>query len=147
MQNNCDGSGPHLSGASRVLPAGGDGNMILCKRCFEREVGWRRGRNSEVAQPYDLPTWDHLVTYGETMRTLISGKDAPWPGEVWKLWREKVATPAFAADLSNFPVLSANYYRPRPYVDEYNRGSDKEGFLFDIRHRIYFVEWVPGADS
>lgn len=62
MQNNCDGSGLHSEGEVRMLPAG-DGNLILCKRCFEREVGWRRGRNAEVAQPYELPAWGSLKVY------------------------------------------------------------------------------------
>jgi len=27
-------------------------------------------------------------------------------------------------------ITRSNYFTPRPYVDEYNRGSDQEGFCY-----------------
>ena len=67
-QNNCDGSGPHLSGEVRVLPLGKDpnhGNLIVCRSCYNREIDYRVERNADVAQPYDLPAWTELEVYGE----------------------------------------------------------------------------------
>jgi hypothetical protein len=63
---NCDGSGPHASGAVRVLPYGGDGNLILCHSCYMREMQYRRERNRELGQDcqFELPAWNDLRVYG-----------------------------------------------------------------------------------
>lgn len=61
MQNNCDGSGPHLSGEVRTLPLGTDpyhGNLIFCRACFEREIVYRKDRGW-----FDLPAWSTLAVY------------------------------------------------------------------------------------
>jgi hypothetical protein len=65
------------------------------------------------------------------MRTTINGQDAEWSEEIRAKWH----TFADAADpkLMRGVVLSANYYTPRPYVDEYNRGSGEEGFVYSIK--------------
>ena len=65
MQNNCDGSGPHASGEVRLLPTGGDGNLILCQKCFEYELSWRRERNRGLAPfaQFSLPTWESAKIY------------------------------------------------------------------------------------
>jgi hypothetical protein len=67
---DCDGSGGsdgerHTLGQVRVLPTGGGGNAILCRRCFEHEIGFRRERNKELDKGcrFDLPTWDALKVY------------------------------------------------------------------------------------
>lgn len=62
---NCDGAGPHVVAEVRVLPYDGDGNLILCRACFAREIAWRIGRNLELAPAarYDLPSWDSLEVY------------------------------------------------------------------------------------
>lgn len=62
---NCDGSGPHAAGEVRSLPTGGDSNAILCRRCYEREMIWRRARNRELSADvrFSLPSWDSLKTY------------------------------------------------------------------------------------
>lgn len=64
---NCDGSGPHASGTVRVLPYGGDGNLILCHSCYMREMQYRRERNRELGQDckFKLPAWNDLRVYGE----------------------------------------------------------------------------------
>lgn len=63
---NCDGSGPHhMSSEVRVLPLGGDGNLILCRACYRRELAWRIGRNRELAKDaaFSLPAWESLRVY------------------------------------------------------------------------------------
>lgn len=64
------------------------------------------------------------------LRTSINGKPAPWPEAVQAKW---------IAATKDWPVGDAvqvtdsNYFTPRPYVDEYNRGSRTEGFTYTIR--------------
>lgn len=64
---NCDGSGPCLPGQVRVLPTGGDSNAILCRRCFTREIEYRKERNRKLGKEaqFKLPAWEDLRIYGE----------------------------------------------------------------------------------
>jgi hypothetical protein len=62
------------------------------------------------------------------MRTLIQGKSAVWTLEIEALW-EQLVVPRMSPGET---ISMANYYAPRPYVDEYNRGSDKEGFVYEV---------------
>jgi len=71
-------------------------------------------------------------------RIAVNGNfDADWSLKVWKLWH--------AATKDSFKpdqwVSSANYYTPRPYRNEYDRGSDKEGFLFVIQPGQHVCFW------
>jgi hypothetical protein len=65
LNNNCDGSGPHIPGEVRVLPTSPGSNAILCKLCFAHELAWRSERNKELAADsrFDLPNWDTLKIY------------------------------------------------------------------------------------
>ena len=66
--DNCDGSGPHAAGTVRLMPTGGDGNLILCRACWRRELSYRRERNRVVADPCSLfpePCWEEGEIYGE----------------------------------------------------------------------------------
>lgn len=67
-QDNCDGSGPHISGEVRLLPIGGDGNLILCVRCFNREMLYRSERNTELGDfaKYIPVRWEDLKVYTNT---------------------------------------------------------------------------------
>lgn len=62
---NCDGSGPHTPGEVRVLPYGGDGNLILCYNCYLREMRFRKERNRDLSKDcqFKLPQWDDLKVY------------------------------------------------------------------------------------
>ena len=62
---NCDGGGPCLPGEVRVLPTGGDGNAILCARCYRREMTFRRDRNRDLDKDaqFDIPAWKDLKVY------------------------------------------------------------------------------------
>lgn len=67
MQNpDCQG-GVCLSnkGEVRVLPAGGDANMILCRPCFFHEIAYRKERNKQLGKDcqFRLPSWDSLKVY------------------------------------------------------------------------------------
>lgn len=75
------------------------------------------------------------------MNTSIRGQPDEWPEEVWKLWQEKVA-PLFKEGET---CSSANYFTPRPYRNEYDRGSKEEGFVYTIYPgpHVCFVEWIP----
>jgi len=65
MQNNCDGSGPHTDGDVRVMPTGGDGNLILCRQCWENELAYRRDRNRSLGAfaQFDIIAWNDAKVY------------------------------------------------------------------------------------
>ena len=60
----CDKDVPQL----RLLPAGGGSNMILCHRCFDKEIRWRYARNPGLSPEcrFDLPAWEDLEVYDTT---------------------------------------------------------------------------------
>jgi hypothetical protein len=62
---NCDGG--HCkseTGEVRVLPYSSDGNLIICKSCYDNEMRFRRDRNRETGRLiYDLPAWETLTIY------------------------------------------------------------------------------------
>lgn len=63
---NCDGGHClRATGEVRVLPVGGEGNAILCRTCFYREIAFRKERNLELSPDcrFDLPAWDTLKVY------------------------------------------------------------------------------------
>ncbi len=62
IRNECDGSGPHSGTETRRLPTGGDGAVILCRRCYSHEMAWRRERNRDLGADaqFDLPSWESL---------------------------------------------------------------------------------------
>ena len=53
------------NGEVRVLPAGGAGNLILCKDCFEYELAFRRMRNKSLGKDaqFKTPTWESCKVY------------------------------------------------------------------------------------
>ena len=63
--NDCCGNGPHTSGTVRVMPAGGDSNLILCRACWQRELTYRRERNRELGEDFQfsLPAWETAKVY------------------------------------------------------------------------------------
>lgn len=65
VNDMCDGSGPCTPGIVRVLPYGGDGNLILCLSCFNREIAWRKERNKQLSKDcqFKLPFWNELRIY------------------------------------------------------------------------------------
>lgn len=71
------------------------------------------------------------------MRTTINDEPAEWTPEIWAKWHTVAddADPKYTGER----VTSANYYTPRPYVDEYNRGSREEGFTYIMGRRVHQV--------
>ena len=61
--NTCDHN--HMTpGETRLLPIGGDGNVIVCRRHFYVEIAFRKERNRELGEgAFPLPVWEDLVVY------------------------------------------------------------------------------------
>lgn len=72
-------------------------------------------------------------------QTSINGKHASWNDrpDIQALWEEKVMTKLKEGEW----VTTANYYEPRPYVDEYNRGSNREGFVYTLQPGNHVCYW------
>lgn len=70
------------------------------------------------------------------MKTQINGKDAPWTPEIWALWHTFIddADPQYLA----VPIWQANYYTPRAYQDEYDRGSLAHGFTYTMGRAVCY---------
>ena len=77
------------------------------------------------------------------METRIRGVASFWSQETWDKWSKRVA-PGLPPGKR---VLAANHFLPRPLVDEYNLGSQTEGFVYtlagDGEIGVHVVEWVP----
>lgn len=83
-------------------------------------------------------------------KTMVMGVDAPWDEEILKEWKDRVA-PRFKRGET---CEAANFYRPRPWVDEYNRGSPYYGFTYTVcvADRVYgrdvaYVQWLPSEED
>ena len=65
--NNCDNNKyKSNNGEVRVLPSGGDSNLILCKSCFDFEINYRLSRNIQSATPtnvFEILKWEDLKVY------------------------------------------------------------------------------------
>ena len=81
----------------------------------------------------------------QIMKTSINGTPATWPAAIWRLWN----THADACDpkLTVLTVVAANYFTPRPYVDEYNRGSGEEGFVYTVSRPIRVCQIIIARHS
>lgn len=66
------------------------------------------------------------------MKTSVNGQPAPWTPEI----AAKFDTALRSTDDSR-PVVNANYFTPRPWSNEYDQGSDTEGFTY-VRDRDVF---------
>ena len=65
------------------------------------------------------------------MKTLINGKDAEWTPEIRAEWDAAMAERPPAV------FVCANYYTPRPYRNEYDRGWSDRGFVYVIVREPY----------
>lgn len=86
------------------------------------------------------------------MRTTINGSEAEWTPEIHAAWAEALAYLKRLDPRSPLPiVVSCNYFTPRPFVDEWNRGSKDRGFVYvtDTRAvgQVLMTRHVAAADA
>lgn len=74
------------------------------------------------------------------MKTSLNGKEAEWPEVV------RVRFEELMAERPPANITSAAYAARRPYVDEYNRGSNEHGFVYTIDERKVCYVWLAGPD-
>jgi len=55
------------------------------------------------------------------METAINSKPEKWSKEIYKLWRKACKTITWE---KGDKIIKVNYFTPRPYKNEYDRGSD-----------------------
>ena len=78
----------------------------------------------------------------KALKTTVNGKESPWTVAIQAEWVKRVL-PSLQ---NHHHVTAANYYTPRPYRDEYDRGSVAYGFTYTINGRhVCFVQWEEGA--
>ena len=79
------------------------------------------------------------------MKTTINGKPDIWSPRIRALWDNNVA-PKF---LPHTTCESANYFTPRPAVDEWNKASNVEGFTYIVSpgRRVATWERYMGWDA
>lgn len=65
------------------------------------------------------------------MKTQINGKSASWSPGIAAFWNEVIKERIKPGET----ITEVNYFSPRPYIDEYNKGSNKEGFVYTINGR------------
>jgi hypothetical protein len=63
--NQCD-HGHECHEETRLLPTGGDGNMIVCRRHYHHELTYREQQNRRYGEgKWKLPTWNSLKVYAD----------------------------------------------------------------------------------
>lgn len=67
------------------------------------------------------------------MRTMINGQEAQWTPEISKKFLEVEKSWKEFHGPEGWQVIDANYFTPRPYQDEYCRGSNDEGFTYTLK--------------
>lgn len=77
------------------------------------------------------------------MKTLVNAKPREWAAQTQSLWDEHVA-PLFE---EGEWCRRANYYTPRPWMDEYNRGSDWEGFVYTVQPGNHVCRWQQEKEA
>lgn len=72
------------------------------------------------------------------MKTSINGEEAPWTDAIQAKWDEAMMNAT--GDHLDFAVAtSANYFTPRPWRNEYDRGSREEGFTYVVKRSVWQV--------
>jgi hypothetical protein len=74
------------------------------------------------------------------MKTSIRGKPSAWPQGVHSRFECLVGSRLNEGEV----VTSANYFTPRPRIDEWNHPTYTAGFVYTLNgRRVCIVEWVP----
>ena len=104
QQNNCDGSGPHSLGEVHVMPIGGDGTLILCRSCWNRELAYRRDRNRSLGDfaKFALPPFETAKEYETDRQREKPAHPSGWAFSCLKLASRSLysASPGAAAGRS-----------------------------------------------
>lgn len=66
LANSCD-HGHQTCDEIRSLPIGGGGNVLVCKKHYNKEMEFRRERIS-CGIPFDLPSWEKLTLYLQELK-------------------------------------------------------------------------------
>ena len=75
------------------------------------------------------------------MHESIRGEPSAWTPEIKAMWDERVVPSLEEGQVVN----RANYFTPRPWRNEYDRGSAEEGFVYTIGRSVYRTDWIPPA--
>lgn len=73
------------------------------------------------------------------MVRMINGEPANWSGEIFAKWVSTIEDFRSKNPEVRGEVTSVNYFSPRPYVDQYDRGSKTEGFMFTIGRDVWQI--------
>jgi len=75
------------------------------------------------------------------MITKINGKLADWTDEIRSEWANRVGVKLEKDEW----VSDANFFDPKPYKDQYNRGSDRAGFTYVLQpgNHVCYSHWTP----
>lgn len=65
------------------------------------------------------------------MKKQANGKEADWTPEIQALFDHMIESHGGLQEGES--IEQANYFTPRPYVDEYNRGSHLWGFIYTLQ--------------
>ena len=72
------------------------------------------------------------------MRTSVNAKPCNWEADIHRKW--DAASNPDAEELDGAVIVSSNYFTPRPWRNEYDRGCGDEGFCFVTSRRgVYTV--------
>ena len=65
------------------------------------------------------------------MKTSINGVSTKWTEAIWRKWIKVKSGP----NMPEGEVTHCNYFTPKPWRNEYDRGRSEEGFVYTIQHR------------
>lgn len=82
---------------------------------------------------------------GAEPETSVNGTRTTWAPDTWEMYAH------VAGELKGpHRVIAADYFTPRPYVDEFNPGRTFAGFTLTVKRpasvQQYVVDWEPPGD-
>jgi len=113
------------------------------RRGWERAVETQDTCKHGVVYRFDTKfRCQHCFKMGPAVKTQVNGVDAPWDEATWSKWHE-VSKKWPGVD--RMSVTQANYFTPHPYVDEWDRGDTKEGFVYTLHGRDVCMAVISGG--
>lgn len=75
------------------------------------------------------------------------GEQIDWTPAIRTLFEDLVIS-QLNDDARDIPITEANYFTPRPYVDQYNTGSNRYGFTWtNARHQVFQATRIATCDD